>query len=67
MILSAVALRAAFTYRALSSILTSYAGVDLTQQAPWFEPVFQVVATAFACVFSTYAVNKMLGKEKQFL
>jgi len=66
-ILSAVALGAAFTYRALSSTFASYAGVDLAQQAPWFEPVFQVVATALVCVFSTYAVNKMLGKEKQFL
>lgn len=66
-ILSAAGLVAAFTFSALTSFLKTSFGLDLAQQAQWFAPTFQVVATAIACVYSTVAVKKMLGNEAQFL
>ncbi|SNC59533.1 hypothetical protein SAMN04487881_0075 [Marinobacter sp. es.048] len=67
-ILSASGLLAAFILSALTSFLKTSFGVDLAQQAQWFvAPTFQVVATAIACVYSSVAVKKMLGKEAQFL
>lgn len=66
-ILSAAGLFAAISFSALTWFLQASFGVDLAQQAHWFAPTFQVVATATACVYSTAAVKKMLGNETGFL
>ena len=66
-ILSAAGLVAALILSGLTSILKTSFGVDLSQQAQWFAPAYQVAATAIACAYSTLAVKRMLGSEAQFI